>query len=69
MEAASVLAESTNGEPVIADWLMKRNCSVSPRQFVLFYVSLAGFSLVIAALLMWRERGSSCPSPGSNCWR
>ncbi|GBH27618.1 DUF2244 domain-containing protein [Burkholderia vietnamiensis] len=64
MEAASVLAESTNGEPVIADWLMKRNCSVSPRQFVLFYVSLAGFSLVIAALLMWRGAWLVMPFPG-----
>ena len=54
MEAARVLAETANGEPVLKDWLMKRNCSVSPRQFVLFYASLACFSLAIAALLMWR---------------
>lgn len=54
MEAARVLAETADSEPVLEDWLMKRNCSVSPRQFVLFYASLAGFSLAIAALLMWR---------------
>ena len=68
MEAARVLAETTNGEPVLEDWLMKRNCSASPRQFVLFYASLASFSLVIATLLMWRGLGSSCPSPESSCW-
>src|SRR5260370_20667051 len=40
-------------EPVVKDWLIKRNCSVSPRQFVAFYVSLALFSLLIAGLLVW----------------
>ncbi|WP_109479344.1 DUF2244 domain-containing protein [Paraburkholderia sp. C35] len=49
MSATDLLAES---EPVLKDWLMKRNCSVSPRQFVFFYVSLAGFSLFIAFLLV-----------------
>lgn len=45
MQASQTLTES---EPVIKDWLMKRNCSVSPRQFVGFYLSLALFSLAIA---------------------
>lgn len=49
MEAATLLAEA---EPVLADWLMRRNCSVSPRQFVWFYASLAAFSLAIALLLV-----------------
>ena len=49
MEATDLLADS---EPVMKDWLMKRNCSVSPRQFVLFYLSLALFSLFIAFLLV-----------------
>ncbi|MBV8627710.1 MAG: DUF2244 domain-containing protein [Paraburkholderia sp.] len=49
MEATDLLAES---EPVLKDWLMKRNCSVSPRQFVGFYVSLALFSLAIAFMLV-----------------
>ncbi|HEY3596509.1 MAG TPA: DUF2244 domain-containing protein [Paraburkholderia sp.] len=49
MEATDLLADS---EPVLKDWLMKRNCSVSPRQFVWFYVSLALFSLAIAFLLV-----------------
>jgi uncharacterized membrane protein len=45
MAAADLLADS---EPVLKDWTIKRNCSVSPRQFVGFYVSLVLFSLVIA---------------------
>jgi len=49
MNATDLLAES---EPVLKDWTMKRNCSVSPRQFVFFYVSLASFSLLIAFLLV-----------------
>jgi uncharacterized membrane protein len=49
MEATDLLADS---EPVMKDWLMKRNCSVSPRQFVLFYLSLALFSLLIAFSLV-----------------
>jgi uncharacterized membrane protein len=42
----------TSSEPVVKDWLMKRNCAVSPRQFVWFYMSLASFSLFIAFLLV-----------------
>jgi len=42
----------TDTEPVVKDWLMKRNCSVSPRQFVGFYVSLALVSLGIAMMLV-----------------
>jgi uncharacterized membrane protein len=49
MHATGLLAEQ---EPVLKDWLMKRNCSVSPRQFVYFYISLALFSLLIAFLLL-----------------
>jgi len=37
-------------EPVLKDWLMKRNCSVSPRQFMFFYASLACVSIAIAVL-------------------
>ena len=39
-------------EPVLKDWTMKRNCSMSPRQFVCLYVSLALFSLAIAFMLV-----------------
>jgi uncharacterized membrane protein len=49
MEATRLL---TDTEPVIRDWLMKRNCSVSPRQFVGFYASLALVSLGIATMLV-----------------
>lgn len=49
MEATTLL---TDAEPVLGDWLMKRNCAVSPRQFVGFYASLALFSVTIAALLV-----------------
>ncbi|RFU47125.1 DUF2244 domain-containing protein [Paraburkholderia sp. DHOC27] len=48
MVSSDLLAES---EPVLKDWMMKRNCSVSPKQFVCFYVSLALFSLIIAFML------------------
>jgi uncharacterized membrane protein len=43
-----LLADS---EPVLKDWTMKRNCSISPRQFICLYVSLALFSLAIAFML------------------
>ncbi|MGR8025266.1 DUF2244 domain-containing protein, partial [Burkholderia cenocepacia] len=65
MEAARVLAETADSEPVIEDWLMKRNCSVSPRQFVLFYASLAGLSPAIAALLLWIGVWLAMPLPGT----
>ncbi len=61
MEAANGLHDA---EPVLADWLMKRNCSVSPRQFVAFYVSLAAFSLLIAVLLLWRGAWLVLPFTG-----
>lgn len=51
MEATTLLADD---EPVVGDWMMKRNCAVSPRQFVCFYASLASFSVVIAVLLVVR---------------
>ncbi|SEA06995.1 DUF2244 domain-containing protein [Paraburkholderia sartisoli] len=49
MEATGLLADS---ELVLKDWTMKRNCSVSPRQFVGFYVSLALVSSAIAFMLL-----------------
>ena len=61
MEAASLLAEA---EPVIRDWLMKRNCSVSPRQFVVFYLSLALCSLTIAMWLAARGAWPVAPFTG-----
>ncbi|WP_133650523.1 DUF2244 domain-containing protein [Paraburkholderia flava] len=61
MEATDLLTES---EPVLRDWVMKRNCSVSPRQFVYFYVSLAAFSLLIALLLVLRGAWLVLPFTG-----
>ncbi|MCM2536242.1 DUF2244 domain-containing protein [Burkholderia glumae] len=54
----------TDTETVLMDWLIKRNCSVSPRQFVAFYASLAAFSLAIAALLSWRGAWLVLPFTG-----
>ncbi|RKP49529.1 DUF2244 domain-containing protein [Trinickia fusca] len=61
MEATTLL---TDAEPVLMDWLMKRNCSVSPRQFVCFYASLALFSLAIALLLVVRGAWPVLPFTG-----
>lgn len=41
-------AESASGEPSV-QWLLKRNCSVTPRQTLLFYASLSALSLGIAS--------------------
>jgi uncharacterized membrane protein len=35
------------------DWCLKRNCSVSPRQLLGFYLSLAAVSLGIALAFWW----------------
>ena len=55
---------ASDGEPMLADWLMKRNCSVSPQQFVLFYASLALVSLAIALLLVVRGAWLVLPFTG-----
>ncbi|MEA3120430.1 MAG: hypothetical protein QOI13_3700 [Paraburkholderia sp.] len=61
METATLLPDA---EPVIKDWLIKRNCSVSPRQFVGFYVSLALCSTTIALLLAVRGAWLVVPFTG-----
>ena len=61
MDATDLLTDS---EPVLRDWLMKRNCSVSPRQFVCFYMSLAAFSLLIALVLVLRGAWLVLPFTG-----
>jgi uncharacterized membrane protein len=61
METATLL---TDAEPVIEDWLIKRNCSVSPRQFVGFYASLALCSATIALLLAARGAWLVAPFTG-----
>lgn len=49
MQVCDLLA---NPETVLKDWTIRRNCSVSPRQFVGFYVSLALASSAIAIMLL-----------------
>jgi uncharacterized membrane protein len=66
MASSDLLAES---EPVLKDWTMKRNCSVSPRQFVWFYVSLAVFSLLIAFMLDLIGAWLVLPFTGIELWR
>ncbi len=61
MEATTLLKDA---EPVLRDWLMKRNCSVSPRQFFLFYASLALSSLVVAGLVVIRGAWPVLPFTG-----
>jgi uncharacterized membrane protein len=38
----------------IHDWLMKRNCSLSPRQVGWFYLSIVSVSFAIALFFAWR---------------
>jgi uncharacterized membrane protein len=46
-------AGGTAAEPVVKDWLLKRNCAVTPRQFLGFYLFLAAVSFTIAAIVAW----------------
>lgn len=47
------------------DWLMKRNCSLSPRQVGWFYSSIACFSIAIAAFLtVWHGAWLVLPFAG-----
>ena len=61
MEAATL---QTDAEPAVREWLMKRNCSVSPRQFVWFYASLVLFSSAIAASVVIRGAWPVLPFTG-----
>jgi uncharacterized membrane protein len=51
-------------ESVLKDWMMKRNCSASPRQVLGLYASLAAFSFAIAGLLLWRGAWLVLPFTG-----
>ncbi|HEY1609459.1 MAG TPA: DUF2244 domain-containing protein, partial [Paraburkholderia sp.] len=61
MQASDLL---TSPEPVLKDWTMKRNCSVSPRQYVTFFASLALVSLAIAVLLLFNGAWLVLPFTG-----
>ncbi|VVD97260.1 membrane protein [Pandoraea capi] len=47
-------ASSSDAGSVTKEWTHKRNCATSPRQFVLFYLSLAAVSLGVALIAAWR---------------
>lgn len=36
------------------EWILKRNCSIAPRQLFLAYGALCGVSLAIASFFTWR---------------
>ncbi|RKP58797.1 DUF2244 domain-containing protein [Pararobbsia silviterrae] len=46
-------SEGVENEPVLKDWMLKRNCSVSPKQFFVFYVGLCLVSLSIALTVVY----------------
>ncbi|QQE08160.1 DUF2244 domain-containing protein [Cupriavidus sp. ISTL7] len=46
------------------DWLMKRNCSLSPRQVGWFYLSIVSISLAIALFFAWRGAWLVLPFAG-----
>ncbi|WP_420994550.1 DUF2244 domain-containing protein [Cupriavidus sp. 30B13] len=46
------------------DWLMKRNCSLSPRQVGWFYLSIVCVSLAIASFFAWRGSWFVLPFAG-----
>lgn len=46
--------ESGNSDVRAVDWLLKRNCSVSPRQMLWFFASLAVLSLAIGTMFWLR---------------
>lgn len=46
-------AESSAGERSV-QWLLKRNCSTTPRQMMGLYASLCGVSLIIGLFFWWQ---------------
>jgi len=44
----------SGGSERAVEWLLKRNCSITPRQAINFYAPLVGLSLAIAALF-WAQ--------------
>lgn len=57
-------AACLDANAVLKDWMLKRNCAVSPRQFVMFYLSLAVVSLGIALLVAIRGAWLVLPFTG-----
>lgn len=46
----SAVSEAGSSGQQVVEWLLKRNCSLTPSQLIYFYVSLCAVSLGIAAL-------------------
>jgi uncharacterized membrane protein len=46
-----VMLTSSPGAPTALQWLQKRNCSITPRQLGVVYLSLCAVSLLISGLL------------------
>lgn len=49
-----IVTAGIEGQAWSVQWLMKRNCSVTPRQLFLVFVSLCAVSSVIAAFFFWQ---------------
>ncbi|MFZ5489539.1 DUF2244 domain-containing protein [Thiomonas sp.] len=49
--------ERAQGEGWLRDWVFRRNCSLSPRQLMVFYASLCVVSLIVASIA-WDVGGS-----------
>ncbi|AKJ69244.1 membrane protein [Pandoraea thiooxydans] len=49
---------------VLKDWMLKRNCAMSPRQFVMCYLSLVAASLGVAVLVAIRGAWLVLPFTG-----
>jgi uncharacterized membrane protein len=45
-------------------WLLRRNCSMTPTQLVAFYLSLCAWSLAIAGAFWWRDATLVMPFAG-----
>ncbi len=48
------LEDDTGPARTVLQWLLKRNCSITPRQMGLFYLSLCVVSLGISAVFLWQ---------------
>ncbi len=44
----------SSGASAVKHWVLKKNCSFTPRQVMLFFVSLTTASLLIAFYFVWR---------------
>jgi uncharacterized membrane protein len=49
-----VTVPGPQGERTVLRWLLKRNCSITPRQLGGVYLSLCAVSLLISALFLWQ---------------